>query len=51
MAPKLSDMKEMFEQLISAETEEEALKAEKSFLDKAKKASQHNITQKNQKCV
>ena len=29
-------MREMFEQLMSAETEEEALEAEKLFLDKAK---------------
>ena len=32
-------MQEMFEQLMSAETEEDALEAEKFFLDKAKEAA------------
>ena len=32
-------MREMFEQLMSAETEEEALEAEKFFLDKTKEAA------------
>jgi hypothetical protein len=32
-------MQEMFEQLMSAETEEEALEAEKFFLDKTKEAA------------